>query len=72
MGPIIGHCIAVEVRAEALLPETVARARREAGVEWPKKGQTAEKRRSEVTCMISVWVKRWEVEEVLGRWGTGV
>lgn len=51
-GPIIGQVMAVAVRAETLLLAVFAIARSEDGVEWPKKGQTPENRKSEVTCIL--------------------
>ena len=55
----MGQDSAVAVSAEALPadPALVARVRSEAGVEWPKKGQTLLNRSSEETCMV-VWVVR--------------
>jgi hypothetical protein len=42
----------VSALAEALLLPVVARVRSELTVEWPRKGHTAEYRRSEETCMM--------------------
>lgn len=52
-GPIIGHVMAVMVKAEALPTDAfVARVLSEAGVECPKKGQTLENRSSDETCIL--------------------
>lgn len=50
----MGHWMALAVRAEPVLALDEASARSVLGVEWPRKGQTPEKRRSWVTCMAVV------------------
>jgi hypothetical protein len=59
------------VRAEALLLPVVARVRSESMVEWPRKGHTAEYRRSKETCMGGQARARGrKIEE--GRWENGL
>lgn len=48
----MGHFIADAANCDPLLTLVLAMFRSEEVVEWPKKGHTAEKRSSELTCII--------------------